>query len=70
MPPAGAPASLAPPQREQAESNREASPVSAPKKKTLAHRNRRKTARLRAMKKAKHRRVRLRRTRGDRSTYR
>jgi len=44
--------------------------VSAPKKKSLSHRNRRKTARLRAMKKAKHRRSRMRSSRGDRATYR
>lgn len=44
--------------------------MSAPKKKALSHRNRRKTARLRAMKKAKHRRSRLRSSKGERSTYR
>ena len=33
---------------------------------TLPHRNRRKTARYRAAKKAKHRRARLRQSRGER----
>ncbi|MFP8873019.1 MAG: hypothetical protein VCB42_00495 [Myxococcota bacterium] len=40
------------------------------KKKTLGHRNRRKTARMRAKKKAKHRRTRVRQSSGERSTYR
>ena len=38
--------------------------------KTSSHRNRRKTAKLRAKLKAKHKRVRLRRSKGERSTYR
>ena len=40
------------------------------KAKTLPHRNRGKTSRYRAKLKAKHRRVRLRRSRGERGTYR
>ncbi len=36
----------------------------------LPHRNRSKTGRFRAKLKAKHRRVRLRRSRGERKTYR
>jgi hypothetical protein len=44
--------------------------VSAPKKNGMSHRNRRKTARLRAKNKAKHRRVRMRRSKGERATYR
>jgi hypothetical protein len=36
------------------------------KSKPLSHRNRRKTARLRAKLKAKHRRVRLRKSKGER----
>ena len=36
----------------------------------LPHRNRSKTARFRSKLKAKHRRVRLRRSRGERKTYR
>ena len=40
------------------------------KVKGLAHRNRGKTARYRAKLKAKHRRTRLRRTSGERKTYR
>jgi hypothetical protein len=40
------------------------------KTKPLPHRNRRKTARYRAKLKAKHRRVRLRRSSGERRTYR
>lgn len=44
--------------------------MSAPKKKSMSHRNRRKTAKLRAQKKAKHRRSRLRSSKGERSTYR
>ena len=38
--------------------------------KNRSHRNRNKTARYRAKLKAKHRRTRLRRSRGGRSTYR
>jgi hypothetical protein len=41
-----------------------------PKKKSMSHRNRRKTAGLRAKLKAKHRRVRSRRSSGERTTYR
>jgi len=37
---------------------------------TLPHRNRRKSARHRAALKAKHRRVRVRRSSGERKTYR
>jgi hypothetical protein len=37
---------------------------------TLPHRNRRKTARVRAQRKAKLRRVRLRMSKGQRATYR
>ncbi len=40
------------------------------KAKPLPHRNRSKTARLRAKRKAKLRRVRLRRSSGERKTYR
>jgi hypothetical protein len=40
------------------------------KAKPLPHRNRRKSARSNAKKKAKHKRVRLRRSKGERSTYR
>ncbi len=40
------------------------------KAKPLPHRNRGKSARFRAKRKAKLRRVRLRQSRGDRSTYR
>lgn len=40
------------------------------KAKPLPHRNRRKTARLRAARKAKLRRVRLRRSSGQRKTHR
>ncbi len=40
------------------------------KAKPLPHRNRRKSARHRARLKAKHRRVRLRRSSGERKTYR
>jgi hypothetical protein len=40
------------------------------KAKTLTHRNRRKTARYRAKLKAKFRRVRLRKSKGERKTYR
>jgi hypothetical protein len=40
------------------------------KAKPLPHRNRKKTARYRAKLKAKHRRVRRRKSRGERSTYR
>ena len=40
------------------------------KAKPLPHRNRRKSARHRAKLKAKHRRVRLRRSSGERKTYR
>ena len=40
------------------------------KAKPLPHRNRKKTARYRAKLKAKHRRVRQRKSRGERSTYR
>ena len=44
--------------------------MSAPKKKTMAHRKRRKSARARAERKAKLRRARLRATKGERSTHR
>jgi hypothetical protein len=44
--------------------------VSAPKKNSMSHRNRRKTAKLRAAKKAKHRRTRMRSSKGERGTYR
>jgi len=44
--------------------------VSATKKTSMSHRNRRKTAKLRAKKKAKHKRTRLRSSKGERSTYR
>ena len=40
------------------------------KAKALPHRNRRKSARHRAALKAKHRRARLRRSSGERKTYR
>jgi hypothetical protein len=40
------------------------------KAKPLPHRNRRKSARYRARLKAKHRRARLRKSRGERATYR
>ena len=40
------------------------------KAKPLPHRNRSKTGRYRAKLKAKHRRVRLRRSKGERGTYR
>jgi hypothetical protein len=40
------------------------------KKPNTSHRNRRKTAKLRAKNKAKHKRVRLRRSKGERATYR
>ena len=40
------------------------------KAKPLPHRNRRKSARHRARLKAKHRRVRLRKSSGERKTYR
>ncbi len=40
------------------------------KAKKLPHRNRKRSARYRARLKAKHRRVRLRRSSGERSTYR
>jgi hypothetical protein len=40
------------------------------KSKKLPHRNRNKSARYRARLKAKHRRVRQRRTSGERTTYR
>ena len=40
------------------------------KAKKFTHRNRRKTARYRAKLKAKFRRVRLRRSKGERKTYR
>ena len=43
---------------------------SVKKAKPLPHRNRRKTARYRAKLKAKHRRVRLRCSSGERRTYR
>ncbi len=36
----------------------------------LSHRNRRKTAKLRAKLKARHKRTRLRRSKGERATYR
>jgi len=39
-------------------------------KKNTSHRNRRKSARYRAQKKAKHKRARLRQSKGERSTYR
>ena len=42
----------------------------AKKKNKLSHRNRRKTAKLRAKLKARHKRVRLRRSNGERATYR
>ena len=44
--------------------------MSAPKKKTMGHRNRRKSAKANAQKKAKHRRSRMRSSKGDRATYR
>jgi hypothetical protein len=44
--------------------------VSATKKNSMSHRNRRKTAKLHAKKKAKHKRARLRSSKGERSTYR
>ncbi len=44
--------------------------MSAAKKNNMGHRNRRKTAKLRAKKKAKHKRTRLRSSKGERSTYR
>ncbi len=44
--------------------------MSAPKKNTMSHRNRRKSAKLRAKKKAKHRRARLRQSKGERATHR
>jgi hypothetical protein len=40
------------------------------KKSNMSHRNRRKTAKLRAKQKARHKRVRLRRSNGERATYR
>jgi hypothetical protein len=40
------------------------------KKTNMSHRNRRKTAKLRAKNKAKHKRVRVRRSKGERATYR
>jgi hypothetical protein len=40
------------------------------KKTNMSHRNRRKTAKLRAKNKAKHKRVRLRSSKGERETYR
>jgi hypothetical protein len=43
---------------------------SVKKSKALPHRNRGKTARHRAKLKAKHRRVRLRKSSGERKTYR
>jgi len=36
----------------------------------MSHRNRRKTAKLRAKNKAKHRRSRMRSSKGERATYR
>ena len=39
-------------------------------KNSMSHRNRRKTAKLHAKKKAKHKRARLRSSKGERSTYR
>jgi hypothetical protein len=44
--------------------------VSAPKKNNMGHRNRRKSARARAQRKAKLRRARLRSSKGERTTYR
>ena len=44
--------------------------ANAKKKNNLSHRNRRKTAKLRAKLKARHKRVRLRRSSGERATYR
>jgi len=44
--------------------------VAAAKKSNTSHRNRRKSARFRAAKKAKHKRTRLRQSKGERSTYR
>ena len=44
--------------------------ASAKKKSNFSHRNRRKTAKLRAKLKARHKRVRLRRSKGERATYR
>jgi len=44
--------------------------VSATAKKNTSHRNRRKTAKLRSKLKAKHKRARLRKSKGERSSYR
>ena len=42
----------------------------AAKKTNMSHRNRRKTAKRRAKLKAKHRRTRMRQSKGERATYR